>query len=168
MIDVRWLRGSGVLLGLLLGSMAAMAQTPSGASESAPGRQPPLFSRAGVINSVNPAAGMIVVNDVQYRLPQGLRVYTYERGLKDHGAQRSETRAHGAKVLREGVRIGFNVRSEGGGQRSEVTEAWLLPAGHIPELAGGEKSEGLSKGESKGASEGARTQRTTPRTPTTR
>lgn len=164
----RILRGSLVSLCVLCGITAAAAQTAPRTPAQAPAPTPPLFSRVGVINHIDQTAGTIVINDTQYRLPPTVHVYTYERGLKEPKAQRTDKQLKDAKALRDGLRIGYNVAGEGGGQRGELTEAWLLPAGHIPELQAGEKSEESSKGENQGTSQGSRTQRTTPRAQTTR
>jgi len=123
----------GLSLGLmLLGLCVAFAQAPAQAPQA-------LFDRVGVIDSMNPSEGLIVVNDSRYRLPSALRVYTYDRAIKDPQALRAETRLKDSRALREGMRIGYSVTGEGGGKRGELTEAWILPAGNIPEL-------GLGKG----------------------
>jgi hypothetical protein len=113
----------GLLLGLmLLGGSVVFAQAP------------PLFMRDGRISNVNLTAGMITVNDLQYSLSPTVRVYTYDRSIKDPQALRAESRLQDGRALREGMRIGYTVAGEGGGKRGELTEAWLLPPGSMPEL----------------------------------
>ena len=113
----------GLLLGLmLLGGSVVFAQAP------------PLFMRDGRISDVNLTAGMITVNDLQYSLSPTVRVYTYDRSIKDPQALRAESRLQDGRALREGMRIGYTVAGEGGGKRGELTEAWILPPGSMPEL----------------------------------
>jgi hypothetical protein len=113
----------GLLLGLmLLGGSVVFAQAP------------PLFMRDGRISNVNLTAGMITVNDLQYSLSPTVRVYTYDRSIKDPQALRAESRLQDGRALREGMRIGYTVAGEGGGKRGELTEAWILPPGSMPEL----------------------------------
>jgi hypothetical protein len=113
----------GLWLGLmLLGGSVVFAQAP------------PLFMRDGRISNVNLTAGMITVNDLQYSLSPTVRVYTYDRSIKDPQALRAESRLQDGRALREGMRIGYTVAGEGGGKRGELTEAWLLPPGSMPEL----------------------------------
>ena len=121
----------GLLLGLmLLGSSVVFAQAP------------PLFMRDGRISNVNLTAGMITVNDLQYSLSPTVRVYTYDRSIKDPQALRAESRLQDGRALREGMRIGYTVAGEGGGKRGELTEAWILPPGSMPELDRSGKSAG--------------------------
>jgi hypothetical protein len=95
---------------------------------------PRLFMREGKISTVNPNAGTMTVNDLRYTLSPTVRVYTYDRTLKDPQALRADSRAQDRRALRAGLRIGYTVTGEGGGKRGEVTEVWLLPAGYLPEL----------------------------------
>ncbi|MGE3541424.1 MAG: hypothetical protein AB7N91_28820 [Candidatus Tectimicrobiota bacterium] len=172
MTDARILQGSLTVLALLLILSGAAAQTPPRpASPVAPQvapQAPPLFGRTGVINSIDPATGAIVINDVRYRLPESVRVYTYDRALKDPAAQRAEGRLKHASALREGQRVGYNVTGEGGGQRGTLTEAWLLPAGKLPELPSGENSPERGKPGNPGTAQEERSQRPDPRARTTR
>ncbi len=157
-----------IAIGVLLGVHGAAAQTPARPPAQTPTPPPPLFSRVGVVHSIDAAAGVIVINDVQYRLPQTARVYAYDRNLPDHAAQRAGTQLKDVKALREGARIGYNVTGESSGQRGALTEVWLLPPGPIPALQAGEKHEERGRSESKADGQGPGTQRSTPRTQTTR
>jgi hypothetical protein len=121
----------GLLLGfMLLGGSVVFGQAP------------PLFMRDGRISNVNLTAGMITVNDLQYSLSPTVRVYTYDRSIKDPQALRAESRLQDGRALREGMRIGYTVAGEGGGKRGELTEAWILPPGSMPELDRSGKSAG--------------------------
>jgi hypothetical protein len=112
---------------MLLGLAMAFAQAPVQPPAQAP--PPPLFTAVGVINDVDATAGLIVINDVHYALLPAMRVYTYDRTIKDPQALRAETRLQDSRALREGMRIGYTVTGEGAGKRGEITEAWILPAG---------------------------------------
>jgi len=100
--------------------------------------------RDGRISTVNLTEDMITVNDLLYYLSPAVRVYTYDRSIKDPQALRAETRLQDGRALREGMRIGYTVAGEGGGKRGELTEAWILPPGSMPELARSGKSTGPS------------------------
>jgi hypothetical protein len=118
----------GLLLGcMLLSGSVVFAQAPAQAP-------PPLFMRDGRISTVNLTEDMITVNDLLYYLSPAVRVYTYDRSIKDPQALRAETRLKDGRALREGMRIGYTVAGEGGGKRGELTEAWILPPGSMPEL----------------------------------
>ena len=126
----------GLLLGLMLLGCSgvytqAPAQTPS-----------PLFMRHGRISTVNLTEGMITVNDLRYYVSPAVRVYTYDRSIKDPQALRAETRLQDGRILREGMHIGYTVAGEGGGKCGELTEAWILPPGSLPELARSGQSAG--------------------------
>ena len=122
----------GLLLGLmLLGCSVVCAQAP------------PLFMRDGTISAVDVTAGMITVNDLRYSLSPTVRVYSYDRSIKDPQALRAETRLQDGRALREGMRIGYTVAGEGGGKRGELTEGWILLPGSMPELDRSGKSAGL-------------------------
>ncbi len=124
----------GLLLGcMLLSGSVVFAQAP-----------PPLFMRDGRISTVNLSEDMITVNDLLYYVSPAVRVYTYDRSIKDPQALRAETRLQDGRALREGMRIGYTVAGEGGGKRGELTEAWILPPGSMPELARSGKSTGPS------------------------
>jgi hypothetical protein len=128
----------GLLLGLiLLGSSVAFAQAP--AQAPAP-TAPPLFMREGKISTVDLTEGTLTVNDLRYNLSPTVRVYTYNRSIKDPQALRADSRLKDGRVLRAGMRIGYTVAGEGGGKRGELTEVWLLPAGSLPELDRGVRS----------------------------
>ncbi len=136
-------RRGGFVLGLLLlgfFSMAcaqAPAQTPAQASQ-------PLFSRVGVIGGLDLPAGSITVNDFRYQLSPNVRVYVYDRTIKDPQALRADTRLKDGRALRAGMHIGYSVEGEAGGKRGTLTEAWILLAGSRPELEKGVKSTGSS------------------------
>lgn len=135
------LRG-GLWLALLLGLSSALAQVPTQPQAQI---QPPLFDRVGTIDSIDVASSSIVINDVRYVLPATVRVYPYDRTIKDRQALRAEHRLRDIRALREGMRIGYSVTGEGGGRRGELTEAWILPAGNLPELgigSGAQSEEG--------------------------
>lgn len=102
---------------------------------------PPLFSREGMIGHINQAEGSITIRDFRYHLSPHVRVYVYDRTIKDPQALRAETRLKDGRALREGMHIGYIVEGEGG-ERGTLTEAWILPAGSSPELDKGGKSEG--------------------------
>ena len=124
-----------LLLGLiLLGGSVAFAQAPAQTPQS-------LFGRDGKISSVDLTEGIITVNDLRYSLSPTVRVFTYDRSIKDPQALRAENRLRGARALREGMHIGYTVEGEGGGKRGELTEAWILPPGSIPERDRSGKSE---------------------------
>jgi hypothetical protein len=116
---------------MLMGWSVACAQAP-----------PSLFIRDGMISTVNLTEGMITVNDLRYYLSPTVRVYTYDRSIKDPRALRAATRLRDGRALREGMRIGYTVAGEGGGKRGELTEAWILPAESRPELDRSGKSAG--------------------------
>lgn len=116
---------------MLMGCSVACAQAP-----------PSLFIRDGMISTVNLTEGMITVNDLRYYLSPTVRVYTYDRSIKDPRALRAATRLRDGRALREGMRIGYSVAGEGGGKRGELTEAWILPAESRPELDRSGKSAG--------------------------
>jgi hypothetical protein len=118
---------------MLLGCSVVFAQAP-----------PSLFIRDGRISTVNLTEGMITVNDLRYHLSPTVRVYTYDRSIKDARALRAETPLQDGRALREGMRIGYTVAGEGGGKRGELTEAWILPPGSLPELDRSGKSTGTS------------------------
>ena len=119
-----WSLHRGLLLGLmLLGCSVVLAQAP-----------PPLFMRDGRISAIDLTAGMVTINDLRYSLSPTVRVYTYDRSIKDPQALRAETRLQDGRALRIGMRIGYTVTGEGGGKRGELTEAWILPPGSMPEL----------------------------------
>jgi len=99
--------------------------------------------RDGTISAVDVTAGMITVNDLRYSLSPTVRVYSYDRSIKDPQALRAETRLQDGRALREGMRIGYTVAGEGGGKRGELTEAWILLPGSMPELDRSGKSAGL-------------------------
>src|SRR5438105_3217947 len=120
-----------LFLGLmLLGCCVVYAQAP-----------PPLFMRDGRISAIDLTEGMVTVNDLRYNLSSTVRVYTYDRSIKDPQALRADTRLQDGRVLRAGMRIGYTVAGEGGGKRGELTEVWLLPPGNLPELNRGVRSE---------------------------
>ena len=132
-------RGSFVL-GLLLGCLSvtfaqAQAQTPARAAQ-------PLFRRVGVIGHLDQSAGSITVNDFRYQLAPTVRVYVYDRTLKDPQALRADSRLQDGRALRAGMRIGYLVEGEAGGKRGTLTEAWILPPGKMPEIEKGLKSTG--------------------------
>ena len=108
---------------MLLGCSAVFAQAP-----------PALFIRAGRISAVNLPEGTMTVNDLRYYVSPTVRVYTYDRSIKAPQALRAETRLQDGRALRAGMRIGYTVAGEGGGKRGEITEAWILPPGSMPEL----------------------------------
>jgi hypothetical protein len=119
---------TGFIPGLvLLLSALALAQAPALTA-------PRLFMREGKISTVNLTAGTITVRDLRYHLSPTVRVYTYDRSIKDPQALRADSRSQDGRVLRAGMRIGYSVTGEGGGKRGEITEIWLLPAGNLPEL----------------------------------
>ena len=98
----------GLLLGcMLLSCSVVFAQAPTPAP-------PPLFMRDGRISTVNLTEDMITVNDLLYYLSPAVRVYTYDRSIKDPQALRAETRLKDGRALREGMRIGYTVEGEGG------------------------------------------------------
>ena len=113
-----------LFLGLmLLGYSVVCAQAP-----------PPLFMRDGRISAIDLTEGMVTVNDLRYYLSPTVRVYTYDRSIKDPQALRVETRLKDGRALRAGMHIGYTVAGEGGGKRGELTEAWILPPGSLLEL----------------------------------
>ena len=119
-----WPFHRGLLLGfMLLGCSVVLAQVP-----------PPLFMRDGRISAIDLTAGMVTINDLRYYLSPTVRVYTYDRSIKDPQALRAETRLQDGRALRIGMRIGYTVTGESGGKRGELTEAWVLPPGSVPEL----------------------------------
>lgn len=134
-----WSLPGGFVLGLqLLGCFSvALAQAP--AQTPAPALQP-LFSRVGVIGSLDLSAGSITVNDSRYQLSSHVRVYVYDRMIKDPQGLRADTRLRDGRTLRVGMHIGYLVEGEAGGKRGTLTEAWILPAGRLPELEQGVKS----------------------------
>ena len=135
-MDLQLSRCGGGLLGLLLlGFSLAFAQAPAQAPQ-------PLFGRVGVIEALELNEGAITVNDFRYHLSPTVRVYTYDRAIKDPQALRADTRLKDGRTLRIGMRIGYSVEGEGGGKRGTLTEAWILPAGSIPALDKGVKSDG--------------------------
>ena len=144
------LRG-GVMLGvLLLGFFSvALAQAPAEAPE-------PLFSREGVIGTIDLTEGMIVIRDLLYELSPNVRVYVYDRTIKDPQALRNDTRLKDGRALRTGMRIGYSVAGEDGGKRGTLTEAWILPAGSIPGLEKGVKSKGQPATKGTGKAQPAR------------
>jgi hypothetical protein len=77
---------------------------------------------------------MLTVSDLCYYLAPTVRIYTYDRSIKDPQALRAETRLKDGRALREGMYIGYTVAGESGGQRGELTEARLLPPGSTPAL----------------------------------
>jgi len=121
-----------LFLGLmLLGCSVVWAQAP-----------PPLFMRDGRISAIDLAEGMVTVNDLRYYLSPTVRVYTYDRSIKDPQALRAETRLQDGRALRAGMHIGYTVAGEGGGKRGELTEAWILLPGSLSELDRSGKSAG--------------------------
>jgi hypothetical protein len=125
---------TGLFLGLIfLSSCVAFAQVPASTT-------PPLFMREGKISTVNLTVGTITVNDLRYHLSPTVRVYTYDRSIKDPQALRADSRLKDSRALRTGMRIGYTVAGEGGGKRGELTEIWLLPAGSLVELDRGVRS----------------------------
>jgi hypothetical protein len=93
-----------------------------------------LFDRVGVITASEPTAGNITINDTRYVLSPSLRVYVYERTAADATALRAATRLREPHTLRPGTRIGFTVIKEAHEPPGEITEAWLLPPGRLPEI----------------------------------
>lgn len=134
-------RLGGFVLGLLVLRFfsVACAQAPTQTSAQA---SQPLFSRVGVIGNLDPPAGNITVNDFRYQLSPHVRVYVYDRAIKDPQALRADARLKEGRTLRAGMRIGYSVEGEAGGKRGTLTEAWILPAGSLPELDKGVKSTG--------------------------
>lgn len=128
-----WSLATGLVLGLMLLASLAFAQAPALTA-------PRLFMREGKISSVHLTAGTMTVNDLRYNLSPTVRVYTYDRTLKDPQALRADSRLQDRRVLHAGMRIGYTVTGEGGGKRGEVTEVWLLPPGSLPELDRGVRS----------------------------
>lgn len=125
---------TALFLGLmLLLSSLVLAQAPAPLAL-------PFFMREGKISTVDLAAGTLTVKDLRYHLSPTVRVYTYDRSMKDPQALRADSRLQDSRVLRAGMRIGYTVTGEGGGKRGEVTEIWLLPAGNLPELDRGMRS----------------------------
>jgi len=96
--------------------------------------------REGKISTVNLTVGTITVNDLRYNLSPTVRVYIYDRSIKDPQALRADSRLRDGRALRAGMRIGYTVAGEGGGKRGELTEAWVLPPGSLPELDRGVRS----------------------------
>jgi len=86
---------------MLLSGSVVFAQAP-----------PPLFMRDGRISTVNLSEDMITVNDLLYYVSPAVRVYTYDRSIKDPQALRAETRLQDGRALREGMRIGYTVAGE--------------------------------------------------------
>src|SRR5215510_12616116 len=122
---------TALFLGLMVLSSLVLAQAPAPIAL-------PFFMREGKISTVDLAAG--TVKDLRYHLSPTVRVYTYDRSMKDPQALRADSRLQDSRVLRAGMRIGYTVTGEGGGKRGEVTEIWLLPAGNLPELDRGMRS----------------------------
>jgi hypothetical protein len=119
-----WSLHRGLLLSLLLlGCSVVLAQAP-----------PPLFMRDGRISAIDLTAGTVTINDLRYSLSPTVRVYTYDRSSKAPQALRAEPRWQDGRALRIGMRVGYTVTGEGGGKRGELTEAWILPPGSMPEL----------------------------------
>jgi hypothetical protein len=90
--------------------------------------------RDGQINAIDLSVGTVTINDLRYYLSPTVRVYTYDRSIKDPQALRTKTRLQDGRALRIGMRIGYTVTGEGGGKRGELTEAWILPPGSVSEL----------------------------------
>jgi len=90
--------------------------------------------RDGRISAIDLTTGTVTINDLRYSLSPTVRVYIYDRSSKDPQALRAETRWQDGRALRIGMRIGYTVTGEGGGKRGELTEAWVLPPGSMPEL----------------------------------
>ena len=128
-----WSLSTGLFLGGMLLSSIAFAQAPASTG-------PAVFMREGKISTVDLTAGTLTVKDLRYRLSPTVRVYTYDRSIKDPQALRADSRLQDRRVLRAGMRIGYTVMGEGGGKRGEVTEVWLLPPGSFPELERGVRS----------------------------
>jgi hypothetical protein len=144
------LRGGVVLGVLLLGFFSvAFAQAPAEAPD-------PLFSRVGVVGSLDPAKRIIVIQDFLYELSPNVHVYVYDQTIKDPQALRADTRLKDGRALRTGMRIGYTVEGEDGGQRGTLTEAWILPAGSIPGLEKGGKSTGQPATKGTGKAQPAR------------
>jgi hypothetical protein len=119
-----WSLHRDLLLGLmLLGCSVGLAQVPS-----------PLFMRDGRISAIDLTAGTVTINDLRYYLSPTVRVYTYDRSIKDPQALRTAIQPQDGRALRIGMRIGYTVTGEGGGKRGELTEAWILPPGSMPGL----------------------------------
>ena len=138
---------------LLLGFFSvAFAQTP--VQTPAQASQP--FSRVGVVGSLDLSAGSITVNDFRYQVSPNVRVYVYDRTIKDPQARRADTRLKDGRALRVGMHIGYRVEGEAGGKRGTLTEAWILPAGSLPELDKGGKSTGASVTKDTGKAQPAR------------
>src|SRR5262245_18001541 len=98
-----WSLHRGLLLGfMLLGCSVVLAQVP-----------PPLFMRDGRISAVDLSEGMVTINDLRYYLSPTVRVYTYNRSIKDPQTQRAETRLQDGRALRIGMHIGYTVAGEG-------------------------------------------------------
>jgi hypothetical protein len=90
--------------------------------------------RDGRISAIDLTEGTVTINDLRYSVSPTVRVYIYDRSIKEPQALRAETRLQDGRALRIGMRIGYSVTGEGGGKRGELTEAWILPAGSVPEL----------------------------------
>ena len=129
---------TGLSLGLML-LLASLVSAQAPASTTAP-----FFMREGKISTVDLTTGTLTVKDLRYNLSPTVRVYTYDRSIKDPQALRADSRLQDRRVLRDGMRIGYTVVGEGGGKRGEVTEVWLLPPGSFPELERGVRSTGQS------------------------
>jgi hypothetical protein len=138
-MDQQLSRRAGCVLGLLwLGFFSvAFAQAPTQTPAQA---SPPLFSRVGVIGTLDLPLGSITVNDFRYQLSPNVHVYVYDRSIKDPQALRADTRLKDGRALRTGMYIGYTVEGEAGGKRGTLTEAWILPPGSLPELEKGVKS----------------------------
>lgn len=118
-----------IVLGcLLLSGSAAWGQTPIAPARTA------LFQRVGVISTLDHTHGTITVNDTRYLLSPSLQVYGYDRTARDPQSLRAETRRKERHALRKDIRIGFTVSKEEGELPGEITEAWLLPPGKLPEV----------------------------------
>ena len=148
-------RRGGFVLGLLWLGFFSVAYAQAPAQTSAQAAQP-LFSRVGVIGGLDLPARSITVNDFRYQLSPHVRVYVYDRAIKDPQALRADTRLKDGRALRAGMHIGYSVEGEAGGKRGTLTEAWILPAGSIPGLEKGVKSQGQPATKGTGKAQPAR------------
>lgn len=103
----------------------------------------PEFDRVGVLRALDRDDRSMTVNDTVYTLAPTLQVYVYERTGDDPQALRDERRRKSIEALRPGRRIGFTVVGEGSRKQGEVTEVWLLPSGHLPELDSPQRGPGV-------------------------
>jgi hypothetical protein len=80
----------------------------------------PPFDHTGMIDRLDAQKGIVVVDDISYVLSASVRVHGLE------AQQETESQKNTVLLLRQGMRIGFEVEGEGPERPGRIVEVWVL------------------------------------------